>query len=553
MKRIIVLSGLKGNDMRAIIAIVSLAACAGCAAPMLTSVDLTQTSQPVLMTYGVGVTDIQLRQLPYGGGEALPEGCKVALDAYDAARSAHDSAAAPYARGVEAIAEVLAFAWNDGEPRRLSALEKKAIIGDLKTLSAEGDALVTLADKARLAERAVVERCPSEQPRIEATAHVRPAPDLIYGMTLSGGQMSNDALKVVTGVDGLPTSITASADDQTGAATVAAAQLIGRFAASDLGVSPMPWDPNDLLGFLGDDGMPAVGGDRFVGSETAADRCGIAAMPARRRLVEMERRPACADAGSLVQLAIDLLPEPDTFEARRPETAERPIRRTLAELEAGTIYAGAQVRAVCATPIGRPREEIENGVVVATPTPCELRIADANGVELGRLPFLGLRASHLTVVQVDRAALVKNSTTLTFQNGVVTTADVSRPSSGAALVGLPGQFINGLVTGVTDAFRDSQAIETARVNHMTAETNRLNAEAARITQPTPAWTEADTAYVQAQGVVATRQATYDAALAAEEPDPAAIATAAAELRNAKALANAAAVAANRPLPYPDLI
>lgn len=529
-------------------------ACAACSGtPMVTSVDLTKSSAPVLMTYGVGVTEIELRQQPYGGTTELPEACKAALDAYEVARSAHDAAAVPYARSTGTVLEVLAYAWGGGTPRRLSTAEKKAILADLKALSVEGDAVVALADKARLGARLVGERCPEERNRIEVLSHVRTADGLIYGVNLSGGAMSNDALKLVTGADGLPTSVVATADDQTAAAVTSVARLIGRFAAPGLdGGGLEGLDFSQLVGF--GDLKDGDAGDALaaLGSDTAAHRCGISAMPAKRRLAEMERRPACADAASLILLAADLVHEPDELPSLRPERPDRPAWHSLSELEAGVRYAGTTVRVRCAVPLPRTPAVVENGLVVATPTPC-LLTASEDGREVARFSFVGLSERHLTVVPIERAALVKNATTLTLQNGMVTSVDVNRPSTGAALAGLPGQVINGLVSGVTDAFRDSEAIETARVSQMRAETSRIEAEAARIAQPTPAWTDADTAYVSALGVVATRQSTHDAALAAEEPDPAAIATAAAELRNAKALANAAAVAAERPLPYPDLI
>ncbi len=533
------------------LAVLACAACSG--TPMLTSVDLTKSSAPVLMTYGVGVTEIELRQQPYGGGQDLPEACKSALDAYEIARSAHDAAAVPYARSAGSLFEVLAYAWRDGDPRRLSTAEKKAILADLKTLSAEGDAVVALADKARLGARLVGERCPEERSRIEVLSHVRPADGLIYGVNLSGGAMSNDALKLVTGADGLPTSVVATADDQTAVAVTSVARLIGRFAAPGLDGGGL--EGVDLSEVLGFGELKTVDGEGFLGdlgSDTAAHRCGISAMPAKRRLAEMERRPNCADAASLILLAAELVHEPDELPSLRPERPDRPARHSLSELEAGVQYAGATVTVRCAAPHPRTAAVVESGLVVATPTPCLLTASEGR-TEVARLSFVGLSERHLTVVPIDRAALVKNTTTLTLQDGMVTTVDVNRPSTGAAVAGLPGQFINGLVSGVTDAFKDSEAIETARVSQMTAETNRMNAEAARIAAPPAAWTEADTAYVSAMGVVATRQATHDAALAAAEPDAAAIATAAAELRNAKALANAAAVAADRPLPYPDLI
>jgi hypothetical protein len=161
---------------------------------------------------------------------------------------------------------------------------------------------------------------------------------------------------------------------------------------------------------------------------------------------------------------------------------------------------------------------------------------------------------YLAVVPVERADLVNNTTTLNFQNGMVTTMEASRPSVGAAAFGLPGQLISSFVNGFTSALTDSAAIENARVAQMTAETARLNAEAARIAAPLPpppAWSAGATEYIAAEGVVTLRRAEYEAAVAGSDRSkdaPAAVA-----LQNAKAAANAAAQTAGRPLPYPELL
>lgn len=67
----------------------------------------------------------------------------------------------------------------------------------------------------------------------------------------------------------------------------------------------------------------------------------------------------------------------------------------------------------------------------------------------------------------------------------------------------------------------------------------------------PAWTAAQTTYVQALGSVRTAQETYDRAMAST--DLTQQTTTLVALDNAKAAANAAAAAAGKPLPYPDLL
>lgn len=64
------------------------------------------------------------------------------------------------------------------------------------------------------------------------------------------------------------------------------------------------------------------------------------------------------------------------------------------------------------------------------------------------------------------------------------------------------------------------------------------------------WSPLDTTLVQAAGLVGTSQQAYDAAMAGT--DAAAQKQALAALNNAKAAANAAAEAADKPLPYPEL-
>lgn len=268
----------------------------------------------------------------------------------------------------------------------------------------------------------------------------------------------------------------------------------------------------------------------------------------------MDARLDCVDLPSLRHLLQRVGHPSRTFPNKRPKAPLLPERFPLTELQGrGVQYDGLTISADCMRPVSSYLPTPAPGVVVATPTPCELVIDTNDGHRPRRFGFTGLSARHLTVVPVERADLVRNTTDLDFRSGMISSVDVERPSVGAAAFALPGRAVSGVVRGITDALGNSKAIEDARVAQMTAETSRIQAEAARVTPPTPAWSAADTNYVSAMGEVETRRAEHARFVSADTPDPVQIATAAGALRNAQANANAAAQAAGRSLPFPDLI
>lgn len=558
--------------MRALI-VGLLMLCGACASPMVRSIDLTRatsTPPPSLITYSVALSEIEVRQLPYGGADALPADCAAALATYKTARDTHGDRLGPYS---QALGQLIGMLRGLDGRTALTNPEKQAFLTRLKALLPLASNLV---DAQRAADRAgerVGEGCPREPTRLDILMHVRPSPDHLFALNLTGGELSNDSLKVVTDANGLPQSITATADDQTAAAVESVARLVGRFSAG-----------GGVGGGLSAGGGAAPLDDATLGF-TATETCRLAALPAVERVAEMERRKSCLTPTNIIallnELVLPLTPYPDLT----PPDPAPPMRYWVSDLtkpdgvkyavtgiaeravELRTSCVGLSGSAVAPLPVGRTRPPLD-GVVVTTPVPCLLiasklstpAVVDPGGAiltpavrgqELSRFNFMGMSSDHLTVVAVDRASLVKNTTTLTFQNGMVTTTDVSRPSVGAAVAGLPGQAITSIVGGITDAFKDSQAIEEARVAQMGAETRRLEAEAARIATPTPAWREVDTQFVNAQGTVAVRQAEYDTAMAGT--DETAKITTRNALNAAKAAANSAAVAAERPLPYPNLI
>ncbi len=524
--------------------IIGLAAlCGACSTPMLRSVDLTRTAAPVLATYSVGVTEVELKVPPYGGSAGLPEACEAALTAYDAARALHAERRDPYMRAADRATEGLAIlARNGASP--LTALEKRTFLAEAKAAITLGEALRSAGAAAERARSRVSERCPDVPVRLEALAHVRPSSDFLFGLELQGGAMSNDALKVETGPNGMLTSVTASADDQSGAALLSVATLIGRLTG-------LPGEDS----FVSPPSLPGDATEPLNRPLTAADRCRLSALPVATRLAEMEKRLACVDLNGLRTLFGDILFRPFWYPDLRPEPPSPPVRYSIAQLKAGVEYEGFNLKVECVEPAAITLQPRSNGIVVAAPTPCQLVATDPDdGAQTHRFSFIGMSEDHLAVIPVERADLVNNTTSLNFQNGMVTTMDATRPSVGAAAFGLPGRLISSVVGGVTGAFTDSAAIENARVAQMTAETARLNAEAARIVAPpppVPAWAATDTAYIAAEGVVSTRRAEYEVALAGTDRSkdvPAEVA-----LRNAKAAANAAAQLAGRSLPYPELL
>ncbi|MES2835542.1 MAG: hypothetical protein V4707_12630 [Pseudomonadota bacterium] len=541
-------------------AILAMAAlCSACTAPMLVSVDLVQ--QPVqgaIATYGVGISEIEVATLPYGGVAALPEACKAALDVYDAARDAHGPKAEEINRlnrRLEHLDNTLFFGRNayyaalrahdetaNGRWgwRPLSEAEKASVVAELIAYETAAAAARTSADGVERAQIRVEERCPEEDVRLQLTRHVEASSELLFAAVLRGGVMSDDKITIATGANGLLTSVDASAADQTGAAVEKAGELIGRFSVTGGGAVYPPPPPSML--------------PPDKESLDRAAECGIAALPPKRRLEVLAGRLECVDGPAIYQLINELRFWPGSFGDLRPQAPPRPQRFSLDDLIEGVTYGEADLRAECAWPAETDGmiDAVYDGVVVATPLPCRLTATVDDG-EVGRLAFVGLSTRALSVIPVERAMLVTNKTTLTLTNGAVSNAVVERPSVGAAVVGLPGRFIASLVKGVAAAFTDSTTIETARLNQINAEANRVRAETTLLQAQAmaPAWDVADTTYVQAESTVITKQAAYDAALVGGNPTT--IASALAELRNAQAAANAAAASSGRALPYPALI
>lgn len=544
--------------------------CGACSTPMLTSVDLRrEPADGTLATYAVGVTDIEIRRQPYGGAAALPAACADALTAYDTARTSYDEAWTPYDRARTDAADILSRL-AEASPRGLTDLQKRTTLVRMRALSGLANAARAAEAVALRAEERVDERCPVEQPRLEALSYVRPSPQLLFGLRLGGGMMSNDTLTIQTSPEGLLTSINASADDQSGTAVVETATLIGRFSVSGSSVAGVVPDVSPgfsaaaaavggSTGWLSRllPGLPAVAPPPAPPPPpppTAAERCRIAALPPEAQLDRMDARLDCVDLPSLRHLLQRVGHPSRTFPNKRPKAPLLPERFPLTELQGrGVQYDGLTISADCMRPVSSYLPTPAPGVVVATPTPCELVIDTNDGHRPRRFGFTGLSARHLTVVPVERADLVRNTTDLVFRSGMISSVDVERPSVGAAAFALPGRAVSGVVRGITDALGNSKAIEDARVAQMTAETSRIQAEAARVTPPTPAWSAADTNYVSAMGEVETRRAEHARFVSADTPDPVQIATAAGALRNAQANANAAAQAAGRSLPFPDLI
>lgn len=544
-------------------AILAMAAlCGACTAPMLTSVDLTQQGAPgAIATYGVGLTEIEVATLPYGGASALPEPCKTAVDAYDAARDDHAPKAAAVTRLNRRMRELDDSLFHGrqayfqaGSPREgsgagawgwrnLSNDEKASVIAELTAYEVAATAARTSEEALERAQQRVEERCPEEDVRLQLTRHIETSPEMVFAAVMQGGLMSDDKITIATAASGLLTSVEASAADQTGPAVESAGALIGRMSgnARVLAVLPPPAPPP----------LPA---DRE--SEQRAADCGLALLPPKSRLEVLAGRLECVDGPTVSQLIRDVEFRPGRFRDLRPGAPSRAQRFTLDQLVDGVEYGDAWLEAECAWPAedATPMGPVYDGVVVATPVPCRLT-ATFEDATVGRMGFVGLSARSLSVIPVERAMLVTNKTTLTITNGAVSNTVVERPSVGAAVAGLPGRFIGSLVRGVASAFTDSATIETARLGQITAETNRTNAEATllRAQTPTPAsaWDNADTTYVQAESTVIVKQAAYDAAITGGNPTV--IATALSELRNAQAAANAAAAASGRALPYPGLL
>lgn len=543
------------------------ALCGACSTPMLVSVDLTR--EPVdsaLITYGVGVTEIEVKALPFRGVDALPEPCKAALDTYDVQRADHQRKRAVFDRLNERAvsirrglltrgADVSWDGYSDAgqvgtdQWRSLSDIEKSSLVAELVTYEAAIEALRSVEVEADLAEQTVREKCPDEARRLEFTRHVEPSPDLVFAAVLRGGVMSDDTLNITSGADGLPTAITATANDGTTTAVENAGKLIGRLSA------PAPWNVGlldaNLLPSPPPPPPPPNVPPRGEDSPALSERCGFGfgLLSAKRRLEGLQKKPDCVDAPVIYALINELWFNPARYQDLRPSPPQPPRRFSLDDLRNGSSYGAARLEVSCAQIAESDLDfsSVREGLVVATPLPCRL-VASIDYREVGRINFIGLSADSLSVVPIERAALVNNTTTLTLVDGTLRTVNVSRPSVGAAVVALPGKLIGGIVTGIGEALRDSASIETARLGQINAETNRINAEAGQIQA---SWTASDTSYIAAMGLVGNAEAAH--VLALQGTDSAAILSAEIALRNAQAAANAAAATARRPLPFPGLL
>ncbi len=120
---------------------------------------------------------------------------------------------------------------------------------------------------------------------------------------------------------------------------------------------------------------------------------------------------------------------------------------------------------------------VYDGLVVSASRSCRI---DARQVDTG-LPLananLWLQDSrYLTLLPMQRAALVPRTVEYDFQNGSATGVSDNRPSTAAALVALPGNIAGSLVSGVTAAVTNRNTVTNDKTSQLTTQTNYLAAQ-----------------------------------------------------------------------------
>ncbi len=114
------------------------------------------------------------------------------------------------------------------------------------------------------------------------------------------------------------------------------------------------------------------------------------------------------------------------------------------------------------------------GICVRAMTSRIVRV-ESNGRQLGE-KVVNVPAREVIAVPLNRSALADRNTTLTLENGILTSFHDIKESEVLALAKIPGQIIAGLIKGLTDQLGAEKDIVDARKTLVESETNLVRAQ-----------------------------------------------------------------------------
>jgi hypothetical protein len=127
------------------------------------------------------------------------------------------------------------------------------------------------------------------------------------------------------------------------------------------------------------------------------------------------------------------------------------------------------------------RDHVYGGIVVSAARSCRFDATqDRSGQALANAELWVQDSRYLTLLPMQRAALVARTAEYDFSGGQATGVTDNRPSTAAALVALPGNIAGALVSGVTANFTNRNAVTNDQTAQLNAQAGKLNAEAALI-------------------------------------------------------------------------
>jgi len=509
--------------LRRFTALALILACAGCSTSMVSSLDARQP-QPanVLLAYATPKSIIQIdiaETLPKappavaapGGSSPAPPTCEQALARFPVLQTEFLQATEAVRGEREALADYLnvmiiqALKRQDGPaapdtPRvlkapLLGAADHEKIAGRLDLAVKERTRAEDLTKEAGRLTRKIQVLCPARDVQVTLVHHLVPDPDHVYFLSARRDLLSDDTFEAHIGDNGFLTSVATSAVDRSGDLAVSAATEIGRFSAAfpDLG----DLNSHPMLGEGAGPGQeppnPLAPTDPIEPADLAQACADIPASGWMATAAALASRPDCVTLRRLKPL-VTHWPQP----LRAPKDPRPPFPKTT-WLTLDQLTNGARVndvlgiRGACGdmardgddkppdATLTKPKASPTTfaGVVTAMPRPCEVT-ATYDDAQLAYFTFVAMDDSRPLVLPLDRTRFVKREMSYEFANGAVTHAKDSRPSPAMAVVGLPGQIIGGVFSGVTDTFKGRASAEDQQRQYYDAEAARIQAQAALI-------------------------------------------------------------------------
>jgi hypothetical protein len=477
----------------------TLCACAPTSAVRSSLIQNAADADGSVVTYAVGVTQLTLTATR--SDAELPASCKSALEAYQEAVGGFvddEAVVADTARQLRQIAQRIYRPaspslrnWDDWEgsatdERTVTPAQLASAVDTALPLARRFEAVKSDADEAHAAAlsrlRLVRRTCPERPVSITMAQTVRPSQEAIFGLRLHGGATSSDDLSVQT-ERGILTSVAMTADDQSAEIATGIGKNIGQILA------PSPW--GSLAGY-----RPARAAFElsFGSSSPSAplfENCDAPdeVVPA---LAYYQRRTECLSANEFARLiialtathwsalpaAVDEPPPPATYDLANILLNEGQAEFGRYELLTACSPDGQRDSDEERDPNDRFSEGPVDGLVLALPLSCRYLVVEQNAV-LGEGYFVGLTDRQLYVMPVDRQVFASNETSLTLTSGALTGVTLKRPSPVASIIGLPGNVLGGVVSGITAGLQGDENIRNAEAARLRAETALLAARAER--------------------------------------------------------------------------